>query len=292
MTPTALLVDDEAALLEYLRHQLNTVWPELKIVGSVQNGRQGLVAVAKFQPDIVFLDIHMPSINGLQVAEQIGSITTHCQIVFVTAFDKYAVSAFDAAAIDYLLKPITSARLRQTRERIESRIDEPNRRILKRLLIELGNSPGNNLGNNPEYNLEQGSEYFLQWIRVGKGETVQLIQVSAVVYFQAVHKYTSMFTANAEHLIRMSVMELAERLNPQQFWRIHRGTIVRIEEIRTAHRDLRRHYSLTLKSHPEKLRTSQTYAPVQTNVINSRYTANRDSARNPLYVALAENPTP
>ena len=236
---TALLVDDEANLLEYLERQLKTAWPELKIVGTALNGRQALAAIAETQPDILFLDIHMPGLNGLQVAEQVGEQT---QIVFVTAFDQYAVEAFESAAVDYLLKPVTADRLQQTRERITSRTRQPDHSELKRLLK----------------NLDSGEEY-LQWLRAGKGETVRLIPVTDAVYFKADHKYTSIFTADEEHIIRMSIKDLEGQLNPDKFWRIHRGLIVQVEDIVEAKRDLRGRYTLKLRSRAEKIKTSQAY---------------------------------
>lgn len=238
--PTALLVDDEPNLRRYLADKLAGVWPALDIVGSAGNGREALALAAQLRPDVVFLDIRMPGLTGLEVAAALPAGT---RVVFVTAHDDYAVQAFDAAAVDYLLKPVTSARLAATVQRLQQAA--PPADTLARLLGALKPLAA------PDY---------LQWIRAGKGDAVNLVPVAAVVYFQADNKYTSVRTARDEHVIRTSISELEQQLDPERFWRVHRGLIVAAAQVAEASRDLRGGYSLRLRSRPETLRVSKRYA--------------------------------
>jgi DNA-binding LytR/AlgR family response regulator len=238
---TALLVDDEPNLLAYLERKLGEVWPELTVVGKAGNGREALALAADLQPDIAFLDIQMPGMSGLKVAE---ALDPDIRIVFVTAHDEYAVAAFEAAAVDYLLKPVDEQRLRLTRERLEASEIVLDRDALARVISQITSRPGG-----------PG----LKWLRSERGGATQLIPVESVVYFKAEGKYTSVLTASEEHLIRTSIRDLEDQLDPDVFWRVHRGLIVRVEEISEARRDLRGRYSLTLKHRPEQLRTSQKY---------------------------------
>lgn len=241
---TALLVDDEPNLSDYLSRRLAELWPELDILGSAVNGRQALAMCEELAPDIVFLDIQMPGLSGLQVAE---ALDPEIRVVFVTAYDEYAVQAFEAAAIDYLLKPVQDARLAVTVERLKAAAGEDEKAALSSAL-------GQVLGQ-----LSRPESNHLQWLKAQQGGTTQLVPVDSVIYFQADGKYTTVVTAAGEHLIRTSIRELEEALDPKLFWRVHRGTIVRVEEIAEAHRDLRGRYTLTLRSRPEQLRTSQKY---------------------------------
>ena len=239
MTATAILVDDEENLLTSLGDKLKSLWPELEIVGTAQNGRQAIALARETQPDIAFLDIHMPGLSGLEVAEALPVAT---RIVFVTAYDQFAVDAFERAAVDYVLKPISDARLQQTIARLK-RLEDTDRDKLLSLLD----------------HLKPQAAGHLSWIRAGLDDTTTLIPVDDVVYFQADQKYTSVMTAEAEHLVRRSIKELETQLDPQQFWRIHRGIIVRVDQIVNARRDLRGRYTLTLKDRSERLRSSQSY---------------------------------
>lgn len=238
--PTALLVDDEPNLSRHLARKLNRLWPDLVIQGSPTSGREALASVAARKPDIVFLDIRMPGLDGLQVAAQLPA---DIRVVFVTAYDDYAVQAFEAAAVDYLLKPVNDERLALTVARLRNPAPVPD--ALQHLLDRLQPAP---------------AEPYLQWIRAGRGEAVTLVPVSAVVYFQADRKYTAVRTANAEHLIRTAISELEQRLDPDDFWRVHRGTIVATREVLDARRDLSGRLTLRLRSRPETLRVSQSYA--------------------------------
>ena len=235
----AIIVDDEATLITYLADKLGRLWPDLEIGGTALNGRQALALAAEVQPDIAFLDIQMPGLSGLQVAQ---ALPEHTKIVFVTAFDEFALQAFERAAVDYLLKPVQDARLQTTIARLQEDA-QGNRDELVALLRDL--SPG-------------GKEH-LQWIRAGLEDTTELVPVDDVVFFQADQKYTTVATPERDHIVRKSIKELEEELDPDRFWRINRGLIVRVDQIVTAKRDLRGRYTLTLRSRPEKLRSSQSY---------------------------------
>lgn len=238
--PTALLVDDEPNLRRHLADKLARLWPELTIAGNAGNGRDAIALAAEVEPDIVFLDIRMPGQSGLEVAAALPSGT---RIVFVTAYDDYAVEAFEAAAVDYLLKPVSDDRLAATVDRL--RAAAPGEERVSRLLRDL---------------LEQAPQRHLQWLRVGRGDTVNLVPVSAVCYFKSDQKYTTACTAGDEHVIRTPLAELERTLDPERFWRIHRSTIVAADQILEARRDLRGRWVLTLRNRPESLRVSQRYA--------------------------------
>ncbi|MEM8769177.1 MAG: LytTR family DNA-binding domain-containing protein [Pseudomonadota bacterium] len=237
---TALLVDDEETLSRYLARKLGELWPELEVLGSATNGRHALAMARELAPDIVFLDIQMPGLTGLQVAEQLHP---EVRVVFVTAFDSYAVNAFEAAAVDYLLKPVDDDRLKRTIERLKRVSSRDQTEAVREVLRQFTREPGTYLG----------------WVRSQQGESTELVPVESVCYFKAEGKYTSVLTATHEYLIRTSIRALEEQLDPSVFWRVHRGLIVRVAEIRAARRDLRGRYELTLRSRPEPLRTSARY---------------------------------
>jgi len=242
MNPTAIIVDDESTLTTYLTNKLNKLWPELEILGSAVNGRQGIALAAQVQPDIVFLDIQMPGLSGLQVAQ---ALSAEIKIVFVTAFDEYAVDAFERAAVDYLLKPVSEERLQQCIDRLKQSQSQDHQALLSLLK-----------------DISPAKQEYLYWIRTGVDDTTSLVAADDVVYFQADQKYTSVITAEREYVVRRSIKELEAQLDPAQFWRIHRGTIVRVDQIVKAKRDLRGRYSITLRSRPETLRSSASYGQV------------------------------
>ena len=238
---TALLVDDEANLLDYLARKLKEIWPELEILATAQNGWEALSLVRELHPEVIFLDIHMPGMSGLKVAEQLpGDIA----IVFITAYDEHAVEAFDRAAIDYVLKPVSDERLKRAVARLKNKETNADRIRLANLIRELSDGT---------------CATYLQWLRAGRENTTRLVAVGDVVYFQADQKYTSVITADSELLIRTSIKELESQLDPNRFWRVHRGIIVNVKEIEEAKRDLRGRYTLKLKGRTETLRTSQSY---------------------------------
>jgi len=244
--PTAIIVDDEAAVLKHLQQMLADCWPELRIIDTAQNGREALAKIGQQVPDIVFLDIKMPGMTGLDVARELSN---QVHLVFVTAFNEFAVEAFDQAATDYLLKPVVQERLLDTVHRLKSKLEQNDTvdpATLSQLLETLGQTA-------------QASQDWIQWLRVGHNEEVELIATNDVVYLQSDHKYTSVFTAHKEHVIRSPLAELEKQLDPAQFWRIHRGIIVAVKEIQSAKKDLRGRYTLNLRSRTESVRSSSAY---------------------------------
>ena len=185
------------------------------IVGTANNGRSAIALAEEFDPDIAFLDIHMPGLSGLQVAEALPANT---KIVFVTAYDEFAVKAFQHAAVDYLLKPVTNARLGLTIERLKNSPSHQDRSVLMQFLQAARADQKN----------------YLQWIRAGYDDTTQLIAAEDVIYFKADHKYTEVITKESIYVVRRSIKELGEELDPAQFWQIHRGIIVRVDQVAAA----------------------------------------------------------
>ncbi|MDZ5634335.1 LytTR family DNA-binding domain-containing protein [Janthinobacterium sp. GMG1] len=277
--PRALIAEDEPILAAALAHALQRLWPELDIVATCPNGVEALRQGLALQPDILFLDIKMPGKTGLEAAEELaeqwpdGIAFPH--IVFVTAYDEYALAAFEHAAADYVLKPINDARLGKTVERLQQRLrdssvgngtaaatataapaepvprapqaaesasDDNMARLLSQLQAMLPPAPR------------------LQMIRAAVGNSVRMIALADVVYFEALDKYINVVCQDSEALIRTSLKELLPQLDPQQFWQIHRGTIVNASAIATAVRDEAGKLSLTLRQHPAQLRVSPLYA--------------------------------
>jgi DNA-binding LytR/AlgR family response regulator len=240
---SALIADDEAQLRRYLKRQLSRLWPQLSIISEAANGIDALEAIKQHKPDIVFLDIRMPGLTGLQVAEQAD---TECRIVFVTAFDHYAIEAFDKAAVDYLLKPVTEERLQTTVERLRRHMDNapPD---LKQLLQNLSRQL-------------RPAEDRLEWLKVGRQDEITLLPIDEVDYFRANDKYTSVFSSGREWVIRITLKELESKLDPHQFTRIHRSTIVRLESITRITRDIAGRYWIELQDYTKALQVSRSYA--------------------------------
>jgi DNA-binding LytR/AlgR family response regulator len=251
---TAIIADDEPRLAEYLKERLAVLWPELVIAGIANNGPDAQALLISEAPDIAFLDIRMPALTGLDVARTANG---EVQIVFVTAYDQYALAAFERAAVDYLLKPVSDERLAETVARLKARLASstpaPDLKAALDAIARLVPAVA-------------GAEK-LAWIRASTGQQVRLIAVDDVCYFQANDKYTSVFTADGEALIRTPLKELADQLDAQRFWQVHRGTIVNIRHVATTVRDVTGRVTLTLKSRPEKVAVSaRLRAFVQANV--------------------------
>jgi DNA-binding LytR/AlgR family response regulator len=209
--PSALIVEDEPLLRAELTDQLRILWPELRIAGQVENGIDAVTAIDALKPDIVFLDIQMPGLNGMEVARHIPE---SCQVVFVTAYAEYALAAFDAGASDYLVKPLTTARLLQTIRRLKSRAAASPPPPVWEKLFEQESAP-----------------VYLKWIKASSGNTVRLVMVSEVLYFQSDEKYTRVVTEKGDALIRLPLKNLLEQLDPQQFAQIHRSAIVNLQAV-------------------------------------------------------------
>ena len=240
--PTALIAEDEPMLRAQLRARLGDAWPELTIVAEAENGEQALALFDERKPDIAFLDIRMPLVSGLEVAR---TLSGRCHIVFVTAYDEYAVAAFDEGAVDYVLKPVAPERIAKVAMRLKQRVSTPPldlaALIAKLAAREEGGGP-------------------LKWIRASLGSVMQVIAVTDVVYFQAEDKYTKVVTRESEALIKKPIKDLFDELDQEVFWQIHRGTIVNLNAIARIERDWRDQPVITLKSRPEKLTVSRTFA--------------------------------
>ncbi len=239
----AMIADDEALLREHLKRLLHKLWPELELCGEVEHGRAALEMIQLQQPDIAFLDIRMPGLSGMEVAAQCGAA---CRIVFITAYDHYAVQAFEQHAVDYLLKPVTEARLRDTVLRLKQQpvAHSPD---LTALLRQLGAG------------LSGHTKPPLQWLRVQDGDGLALIHVDDVACFRAEEKYTIVRTRHGEKIIRMSLKALEEQLDRETFWRIHRCAIVNVRWIEKIDRHFGGKLTLRLKHIPDELVVSRSF---------------------------------
>jgi DNA-binding LytR/AlgR family response regulator len=244
----AIIADDEKELRTYLKRMLAETWPQLEICGEAINGKEALKMVDAFAPDIAFLDIKMPGLSGLDVARNIAGI---CRIVFITAYDQYAVEAFEREAVDYLVKPVTKERLLQTINRLKKQLQsspEPPADLARIITQVLANLQEN-----------KNADQYLQWIKTQHKESVRLIPVEEIDYFQAGDKYTLVITARGEALIKKSIKELSQELDPQKFWQIHRGTIVNVSRIENVGRSLTGRGILKLKNRSDDLTVSRQY---------------------------------
>lgn len=243
----AIIADDEKQLRSHLKSMLLKVWPDLVICGEAGNGSEALELIEKHRPDIAFLDIRMPGLSGMEVA---GKIAGACWVVFVTAYDQYAIEAFENEAVDYVLKPVTRERLEKTAKRLKEQIGSSIKppvgfsEIVGRLIAKVQDmeTPG-----------------YLQWLKVQHGDGIRLIPVDEVNYFKAADKYTMVITKEGESLIRKPIKDLAGELDPDKFWRIHRGTIVNAGCISEVSRSLTGRSVIRLKDLPETLAVSRSY---------------------------------
>jgi DNA-binding LytR/AlgR family response regulator len=238
---TALIAEDEPLLRRQLKARLEQAWPELIIVAEAENGAEALARAHEQNPDIAFLDIRMPVKDGLAVAE---AIADSCHIVFVTAYDEYAVTAFEQGAVDYILKPVAADRIAKVVARLKSRLASPPADlagVLQQLASRDAGGP-------------------LRWIKASLGNSMRLIPVDEVCYFQAEDKYTKVVTASGDALIRTTIRELFDELDPEVFWQVHRSTIVNLRAVARVERDYRDQPLIFLKDRPEQLTVSRTFA--------------------------------
>jgi DNA-binding LytR/AlgR family response regulator len=243
--PRAVIADDEPLMREQLRARLAEVWPELEIVAEARNGAQAVEQVAAQRPEVAFLDIRMPAMTGIEAAREIAALERPPQIVFVTAYDQYAVDAFEQGVIDYVLKPAERERLAVTVQRLKARIGQSQpslQDVLARLAEKL----------DPRERL--------RWIQASVGSQIQMIPVDAVLFFISDEKYTRVQTAQQEALIRKPIKELIDELDPAQFWQIHRSTLINAHAIAGVTRDERGRQLVSIKGRPEKLEVSRSYA--------------------------------
>ncbi|MBL0088735.1 MAG: response regulator transcription factor [Ideonella sp.] len=242
---TALIADDEPHLARALVQQLAELWPALQVLHVARNGTEAAERIAALQPDVAFLDIQMPGLTGLEVAQGIEGAT---RVVFVTAYDQYAVDAFEASAVDYVLKPVKADRLARTVQRLQAPAplatdDERLAAALRQLLPTASPAPK------------------LRWIRASQGELTHQVDVAEVLFFQADEKYTVARTAQAEHLIRTPIHELAAQLDPEQFWQVHRSTLVNLAHLAGTRRDEASRLWLRIKGWDGELRVSRAHVP-------------------------------
>ncbi|NVM76926.1 DNA-binding LytR/AlgR family response regulator [Duganella sp. SG902] len=232
----ALIVEDEPLLAAELRDQLQALWPELEIAGHAENGVEAVSMLEALKPDVVFLDIQIPGLSGMDVARHVAEAT---QIVFVTAYAEHAVQAFEAGAVDYIVKPVTAARLLQTVKRLKTRSVAP---VPAGVWRQLAPAPVQHL----------------KWIKASAGNTVRLVMVRDVLYFQSNDKYTRVVTHDGDALIRLPLKSLIGQLDPTQFAQIHRGAIVNLEAVERIDRDGTA-MEIRLRGRPEKLAISEAY---------------------------------
>lgn len=222
---TAVIADDEPVLRYHLQRMLGDLWSDLHIAATAATGDEAWTLIEAVTPDVVFLDIKMPGLGGLDVAARMQrtGLTKTCALVFLTAYDEHAVKAFEHEAIDYLLKPIDERRLEQTRDRVLARLSrpEPTQVDLNDLKRLLGRS---------------APAASLKWLKAQKGDDIHIIDVANVVCFLSEDKYTTVITRDGDYLIRKSLRQLEAELDDQQFWRIHRSTLVRVAGIERVER--------------------------------------------------------
>jgi DNA-binding LytR/AlgR family response regulator len=244
--PTAVIADDERLMREQIIDRLKEAWPELQIVGEASNGNEAIAIVQSEEPDIVFLDIRMPGMDGIQAAQALAG---RVHVVFVTAHDEYAISAFEHGAIDYLLKPPEPQRVALTCERLRARIKQepdPMNDLLAQLSQRLGAG-----GVKPR-------EY-MRWVQASVGANIRMIPTSDILFFRAEDKYTRVQTERFEALIRKPIKELIDELDPDEFWQIHRSTVVRVDAVEQVSRDFRGRQIVHVKGSEQKLEVSRSF---------------------------------
>lgn len=244
----AIIAEDETPSRVLLKKQLLSVWPDLDIVGEAENGVEAKQMIKELRPDCAFLDIKMPGLSGMEVAKETAGI---CRVVFITAYDQYAVDAFENEAVDYILKPANKERLEKTVTRLKAQINarspiENVSETLERLMLKISR--------------QQPVQQYLQWVRAQVGDSISLVPVDKIYFFQARDKYTTVMTKNEEYLIRKSIAELVEELDPALFFRIHRGTIVNARFIDKIDTLPGSRGQLRLKDRPEVHTISRSYS--------------------------------
>jgi DNA-binding LytR/AlgR family response regulator len=241
--PTAILAEDESILRTQLEGKLAKLWPELEIVASVADGAAALEALEDRVPDFMFLDIQMPEMTGVEVARHVGG---RSHVVFVTAYDQYAIQAFETGAVDYILKPATDERLAVTIERLKAKLASPPtdlNAVLAKLTEQI-----------------RGGRERLQWIKATVGQNLRLIPVAEVLFFQSDEKYTRVVTAETEALIKTPIREIIDGVDPEVFWQIHRSTLVNVSAIAGVTRDFRGQAHVKIKGKDDSLIVSRIYS--------------------------------
>jgi DNA-binding LytR/AlgR family response regulator len=241
--PSAVIAEDEPLIRLEIRDILTQLWPELRIVSEVGDGVEALATLERLRPNILFLDIQMPGMSGLEVAEHVNK---QAHVVFITAFDRYAVAAFEHGALDYILKPISLQRMKLTIERLRSRLHEPPADLgrIAELLKEL---------------VPPESKY-LKWLTVPQGAELRVVAAGEICYLRAEQKYTTLVTADGSFLLTASLRQMKEKLDPQVFWQIHRSTVVNVGAIDRIYRSFRGALEIKVKGREELLSVSAAHA--------------------------------
>lgn len=265
MTPTLLIADDEALLARVLESELTALWPEARVVSVVHDGVAALAAAREHQPRVAFLDIRMPGMSGMDVARELIEFDAPPLVVFVTAYDQFALEAFERAAVDYVLKPVQRERLEATVQRLKDRLSDPAEtegsdddatvaetdrlgQLLARLESLENAAPG------------APQRQYLRFIKALVGQEVRIIPVDEVIYLEATDKYVNVVSGAGEALIRTSLRELTQQLDPERFWQVHRGTVVNISCVASAVNQSLGRLSLRLRDRPELLPVARQYA--------------------------------
>ena len=244
--PTAVVADDERLMRVQIIDRLKEAWPELSIVGEASNGHEAVAIVQSLQPDIVFLDVSMSGMDGIQAARALAG---QVHVVFVTAHDQYAISAFEHGAVDYLLKPADPERVALTCERLRARLEQvpdPMNDLLGRLSERLGAGA------------LKPREY-MRWVQASVGANIRMIPTRDILFFRAEDKYTRVQTLGFEALIRKPIKDLIDELDPNEFWQIHRATVVRVDAVEQVSRNFRGHQVVHVKGSEEKLEVSRSF---------------------------------
>ena len=246
--PTAVIADDERLMREQIAARLRDAWPELEIVGEAANGREAVALVRSRDPDIVFLDIRMPDMDGIEAARVLGG---QAHVVFVTAYDEYAVTAFEQGAVDYLLKPADPERVATTCRRLRSRLEQkPD--AMSDLLAELSQRLSGGGAARPRD--------YLRWVQASVGNTLRVVPTTDILFFRAEDKYTRVQTESFEALIRWPIKELVEELDPEEFWQIHRAILDRLDAVEAVSRDFRGRQVVQVRGRGEKLEVSRSFS--------------------------------
>jgi DNA-binding LytR/AlgR family response regulator len=259
----ALIADDERLLREQLRARLEQAWPELDICGLARDGLEAVRMAEELRPDVVFLDIRMPGLTGIEAAREIVALDNwQGQLVFVTAYDEYAVTAFEQGALDYLLKPVDPPRLERTKARVLQRLQ--TRTSIEPAAVDAATAGTGALMQTlltlqRQLSAQQDTPR-LRWLQCSSGQTTRMVAVDDILFFRSDEKYTRVQTREQEFLIRTPIRELVPQLDEQQFWQIHRSTIVNLAEIAAVHRDETGKQRVSMKHHPERLEVSRSFS--------------------------------
>jgi DNA-binding LytR/AlgR family response regulator len=251
--PTAIIADDERLMREQITFRLREAWPDLVILGEATNGRDAVAMVRSQEPDIAFLDIRMPEMTGVEAAQAIAG---ECHVVFVTAYDQYAIEAFEQGAVDYLLKPVDPERLALTCNRLRERLETKSEKQpdgMDALLDELTRRMGGSAS--PARPRE-----YLRWVQASVGSSLRMISTREILFFRAEDKYTRVQTDQLEALIRKPIKELVDELDPEEFWQIHRSTLVRVDAIEQVTRDFRGQQIVHMRGSEAELEVSRSYS--------------------------------